>query len=1031
MKCRLGGESLRAWLTSAFALAVAMLAGAVGAQTLADLGPPAPAPGTNDITQFATNGNELYPDGLNYFTDNQSVHNAGEPGQSFLTGTNSTSYILTSVAIRTAGLGDDSGDGTAQPYYLHLYSLAGTAITPLQTYTSANFTFNDGDWLQWSGLSLVLSSNTAYAWSFGRVNGSSGWEALAVATNHPYPAGQIGLFPPAGGTVTFGSNDNFDAVFDIGLTPSSIVPSRPSATSPVISPTNVIFFGSSVTVTSTVTGSQPLSYQWQTDGGSGGALSAIPGATGPSLNYAPLTTGTVRFDLAVANSFGSDTSALATVTVVPLTGPASVNDADFIYTIQLNNGWADDYSYAPYYTTNFDGNNSIACAFTGWQALWFTHDPINTAIYNNLTFWLNGGPSGGQSINIIGQVGSAFTDQGTKSVTAPANTWKQFTIPLSSLGVANVTNLTGFQFSNPNGTVQSTFYVANVELTGAPKPAVVHVGVNATNFVRTVSARVFGINNVAWDGTENGDYYPGTEAQVTNMGIQALRWPGGSWGDGYHWTNEPMQYGNTSPRTWGSFTPDFITTATNAHAQGYIIANYGSSTPQEAAYGVAEMNVTNHANFKYWEIGNEVGGSWELDLNTNPPWQPHDPWTYAMRFAQYYTAMKAVDPTIKIGAVADTTEDGTANYNNHAAVNPITGVTHYGWTPVMLYTMRTNNPNALPDFLIDHSYAPGGDGDTHNLLWSSTHWQIDAANLRMMLNDYIGYYLGASVATNIELDITEYGPGGNQQSISLVSGLFDADCIGDIMQTEFNGALRWDQRNGQSDLTTPDNALYGWRTDPADGYFLSDGGVVNGPVVPPNTNCYPGYYCMKLLKYFAHGGDTVVTATNDYELLATYAVRRTNGALTMLVINKSSCSNLTAQINLNGYVPYSTATVYSYGIPEDSAADTGIGSLDVAQTTISGVGASFLAPFPPFSANVLVFAPTAPLLAVSKSPQAAGQFIFQVNGQSGVPYVIENCTNLLSPNWTAISTNTSASGPFSVTNSVSSMPRFYRAVWRP
>ena len=27
--------------------------------------------------------------------------------------------------------------------------------------------------------------------------------------------------------------------------------------------------------------------------------------------------------------------------------------------------------------------------------------------------------------------------------------------------------------------------------------------------------------------------------------------------------------------------------------------------------------------------------------------------------------MKAVDPTIKIGAVADTTEDGTANYTNH------------------------------------------------------------------------------------------------------------------------------------------------------------------------------------------------------------------------------------------------------------------------------------------------------------------------------------------------------------------------------
>lgn len=1010
--------------------AAAMLTVAANAQTLVDLGSTAPTPGTNDISQLSTSGNQLSPDGLNYYTDNQSVHDAGEPGQTFLTGTNSPSYTLSSLAIRTAGLGNDSGDGTAQPYYLHLYSLSGSTAATLQTYTSANFTFNDGDWLQWTGLSLTLASNTAYAWSFGRVDTSSGWEALAVATNHPYAAGQIGLFPPAGGAVTFGSSHSFDAVFDIGLLQNNSTGAPPTASAPVVSPANMIYFGTTLAITSSVTGSQPLSYQWQTDGGSGGAPAAIPGATSSSLGYAPLNVGTFQFDLAVSDSFGSSTSPIARVTVLPMTGPASMNDADFIYTIQLNNGWADDYSYAPYYATNYNGSNSIACAFTSWQALWFTHDPINTAIYNNLTFWLNGGPSGGQSINVIGQVGSDFTDVNTKSVTAPANTWEQFTIPLSSLGVANVTNLTGFQFSNPDGAVQPAFYVANLELTGAPKPAVVHVGVNATKTVRTISARLFGINNVAWDGAEDGIEYPGTLDQVTNMGIQALRWPGGSWGDGYHWTNEEWMYGDTSARTWGSFTTNFIHTATNAAAQGYIIANYGSSTPEEAAYGVAEMNITNHANFKYWEIGNEVGGSWELDCNTNPPWQPHDPWTYAMRFAQYYTAMKAVDPTIKIGAVADTTEDGTVNYTNHAAVNPVTGVTHYGWTPVMLYTMRTNNPNALPDFLIDHSYAPS-DGDVYSLLWSSSHWQIDAANLRMMLNDYIGYYLGTNVATNIELDITEYGPGGNQQAISLVSGLFDADCIGDIMETEFNASLRWDLHNGQSDLTTPDNALYGWRTDPSTGDFLSDGGVVNGPVVPPNTNCYPGYYCMKLLKYFATGGDTVITATNDYELMGTYAVRRTNGSLTMLVINKSSCSNLTAQINLTGYLPFSSATVYSYGISQDLAADTGIGPLDIAQTTISGVSTNFTDTFPPFSATVLMFAPAAPLLAPMTAHPTSGQFIFHVNGQSSVPYVIQTCTNLLAHNWTAISTNNSASGTFSLTNSASSVAQFYRAVWQP
>lgn len=1024
------GKWWRCWLQCVLVPAAAVLAGTAGAQTLVDLGATAPTPGTNDISQISTLGNRTDPDGLNYYTDNQTSFGTGEPGQTFLTGTNPAGYFLSSLAIRTAGLGSDSGIGTAQPYYLHLYSVSGGTVTPLQTNTSANITFNDGDWLQWNGLSVPLAPNTTYAWSFGKASSTSGWEAMAVATNHPYAAGQIGLFPPGGGTVTFGSSHSFDAVFDVGLHTNNF----PYASTPAVSPSGVISFGSTVTITSSATGSLPISYQWQTDGGSGGTLTNIPGMTSLSLTYTPPSIGTFQFDLVVSNSYGSVTSAIVAVTVLPLSATAPFTSDDYLIftcysnnvygTTVYNNQWYDSGSWVTHYLTsnpNFNGSNSMVFAASGaWQAWQLTHDPIDTTIYSDISFWLNGGTTGGQSVGIKAEAGSTW--QNVVYVTAPANAWKQYTFSLASLGVANITNLAGIEIWN-SSTVQPQFYIANIRLDAAPKPSVVHVGVNAAAPVRAVDARVFGINNVAWDGSEDA---PGTIDQVTNMGIGALRWPGGSWGDGYHWTNEAMQYGNTSPRTWGSFTTNFIHTATNAQAQVFIIANYGSSTPQEAAFGVAEMNITNHCHFKYWEIGNEVGGFWELDCSTNPPWQPHDPWTYAMRFAQYYTQMKAVDPTIKIGAVADTTEDGTANYNNHAAVNPVTGVTHYGWTPVMLYTMRTNNPNALPDFLIEHNYAPG-DGDLYNLLWAK-QWVIDAANLRMMLNDYVGYYLGTNIATNIELCGTEYGPGGDKTPMSLVGGLFEDDTIGQILQTEFNAFLRWDLHNGQSDITDPDNAVYGWRIDPNTGDYLSDGGVVNGPVVPPDPNCYPAYYCIKLLKYFARGGDTVITATNDYELLGTYAVQRTNGSLTLLVINRSCSSNLTAQINLAGYVPSPNATVYSYGIPQDQAAKTGIGSLDIAQTNFSGVSTSFSDTFPPYSATVLVFAPTAPLLVPMT---ASNQFIFQVNGQSGVPYVIQSCTNLLSPNWIAISTNTSAAGPFRLTNSVSSAARFYRAVWQP
>jgi len=193
-----------------------VLTGAIRAQTLTDLGATDPTPGANDIVQLSAAGNQTFPDGLNYYDNNQSYYGTGEPGQTFTTGTNSWGYTLMSVSFRTAGLDSYNGIGTPQTYYLHIYSVSGTTATLLQTYTSANVTFNDGDWLQWSGLSIPLAPNTTYAWSFGKTSEAVwGWEALAVASGNLYPGDEIGLIPVAGGTITFGAG--FDAVFDLGI----------------------------------------------------------------------------------------------------------------------------------------------------------------------------------------------------------------------------------------------------------------------------------------------------------------------------------------------------------------------------------------------------------------------------------------------------------------------------------------------------------------------------------------------------------------------------------------------------------------------------------------------------------------------------------------------------------------------------------------------------------------------------------------------------------------------------------------------
>ena len=187
------------------------LAGRICAQTFTD-SPAAPSPGTNDISQLSTSGNQTWPDGLNYFTDNNPP-----VGQTFTIGTNAMNLV--SVAIKTAGLNSGNGYGTpasTPTYYLRIYSMSNSTATLLITFSAPNPGFTDGDWLQWSGLNVPLATNKTYAFSFGIQPTGGGWAALAVATN-AYAGGEIAIVPTSGGTITIGGSHSFDAVFDLGL----------------------------------------------------------------------------------------------------------------------------------------------------------------------------------------------------------------------------------------------------------------------------------------------------------------------------------------------------------------------------------------------------------------------------------------------------------------------------------------------------------------------------------------------------------------------------------------------------------------------------------------------------------------------------------------------------------------------------------------------------------------------------------------------------------------------------------------------
>ena len=117
---------------------------------------------------------------------------------------------------------------------------------------------------------------------------------------------------------------------------------------------------------------------------------------------------------------------------------------------------------------------------------------------------------------------------------------------------------------------------------------------------------------------------------------------------------------------------------------------------------------------------------------------------------------------------------------------------------------------------------------------------------------------------------------------------------------------------------------------------------------------YPTSYTFELLKYFARGGDHIVRASSRDKLLAIYAARRADGSLALLIINKSPKATCKAELSIHDFQPGPEATLYSYGIPQDEATRTGIGSPAIATTKLAIPGAKFPAEFPPYSATVIV-----------------------------------------------------------------------------
>ena len=122
---------------------------------------------------------------------------------------------------------------------------------------------------------------------------------------------------------------------------------------------------------------------------------------------------------------------------------------------------------------------------------------------------------------------------------------------------------------------------------GGAADSAVRVDVDFDGIVRTLDANMFGVNTAIWDATLDT---PDSIACLREAAPLALRFPGGSISDQYHWAS------NTSVSArwqWPTSFKHFMHVATNLQAQVVITVNYGSGTPRRPRPGsVAPMSPT-------------------------------------------------------------------------------------------------------------------------------------------------------------------------------------------------------------------------------------------------------------------------------------------------------------------------------------------------------------------------------------------------------------------------------------------------------
>jgi len=499
---------------------------------------------------------------------------------------------------------------------------------------------------------------------------------------------------------------------------------------------------------------------------------------------------------------------------------------------------------------------------------------------------------GTTSFTINGTAGSMYGL--TAPATAGGNTFDSWT------GCTTTSTVTCNVTLNANTTVTANY------TTLAATASNITVDQSSTGPV--VTDQILGMNLAAWyDWPTNAS---SIDSAFNGAGIKAIRWPGGSWSDDYHWGYQTgsgtlvpaYMCQTTSPVTggWGGYSTfaDFVTAIPVAGTFDLALtANYGTNEactgggdPKEAAAWVAAA-LTDGITVKHMTVGNEEYGTWETDLHSSP----HDPTTYAAAVAGasgYYALIKGASSSTKVGVVVEP---------NFAP-----------WDPDVL-------SGAPYDFVEYHYYpeTPGSESDTFLVNQA-------AQQLTTYINT-IKSELATAGKPNTPIYVGEIGgaysnPG--KQSWSITQGLYAGQVLGEMMNDGVSRLTWWiGFGNCNGDNGNDSSSVYGWQNFGAYNVFADGAGDTGGPNNSPCNygapigTMSPTAQAFSLFQNVAVSGENVLTATvsGDTADVVAYAATHNGGTGTALVLfNRNETTAEPVTITLSMQSSSTGVTVITY-----------------------------------------------------------------------------------------------------------------------